>query len=128
MAETATGVRKKSRGYRDLLVWQRSVDLAVAMYELSSALPKVERFELARDLRRSARSIPSNLAEGYNRFTTASYRWHVLIALGSQGELETQLEIAVRLGYLSPDVTRGYQDKAEEIGRMLHGLRRSLGA
>jgi four helix bundle protein len=119
-------VKGPRRGYRDLLVWQRSVDLAVAVYELSDRLPSGERFELARDLRRSARSIPSNLAEGFNRFTRASYRWHVLMALGSQGELETQLEIAVRMNFLPPDTARRYQEAAEEVGRMLHGLRKSL--
>jgi four helix bundle protein len=103
------------------------MDLAIAMHELAFQLPPHERFELGRDLRRTSRSIPSNVAEGFNRHSRASYRWHVAIALGSQGELETQLEIAKRLDYLTSASTRMHIDEVNEIGRMLNGLWRALG-
>jgi four helix bundle protein len=76
-------------GYRELQVWQTSMDLVVIVYEVSRAFPEDERFGLRSQIRRAAISVPSNVAEGYCRRTTGAYAHHVTIALGSQGEIET---------------------------------------
>jgi len=89
-------------------------------------LPGFERYELGRDQRRSSRSIASNVAEGWARLSRPSYRWHVAIALGSEAELETQVELARRLNYLREDVWNNHLAAIAEVGRMLNGLRRSL--
>ena len=115
------------RSFRDLDVWRMSMDLVVAIYGLAQALPQSERFELSAQLRRSAISIPSNVAEGHARRGKA-FRNHVVIALGSQAELDTQIELAVRLGYLRPPDTLPCVDALGRIGQMLHGLERSLEA
>jgi four helix bundle protein len=73
------------------------MDLAVSLHNAAATVPDFERWELARDLRKTARSIPANVAEGFNRRSRAAYRLHVAIGLGSQAELETQVELALRL-------------------------------
>ena len=115
------------RSFRDLDVWRASMDLVVAVYALSWALPQSERFALSAQLRRAAVSIPSNIAEGHARRGKA-YRHHVLIALGSQAELDTQIEVAVRLGYVRPPDVLPCVETLGRIGQMLHGLERSLHA
>ena len=113
------------QGYRDLNVWQKSMNLVTEVYRLTRAFPKVEAYGLASQMQRAAISIPSNIAEGHGLKQTLAYARHLAIASGSLAELETQLEIASRLGYLKPgdgDVAQA----AAEIGRMLVGLRRSL--
>jgi four helix bundle protein len=113
------------QSYRDLEVWQRGVDLTVAAYEVSRRLPSTEQYELARQIRRAASSIPANVAEGHER-REKGYLNHVRIALGSLSELQTHFEVAIRLGYLNrPDVASFIAD-ADSVGRMLNGLRRSL--
>jgi four helix bundle protein len=102
------------------------MELAVSTHKLSLGLPDIERFDLARELRRSARSIPSNVAEGFNRHSRAAYRSHVAIALGSQAELETQSELAHRLAYLTTATTAEHQQQIARVGRLLHGLWRAL--
>ena len=102
------------KSYRDLEVWQLGVELAVDCYALTSQFPADERFGLTGQTRKSAVSIPSNVAEGHNRRTPQSnnaYRNHVSIALGSAGELDTQLEIALRLQYLNTEKLRTANDK-----------------
>ena len=113
------------QGHKDLEVWQKSMDLVVAIYKLTSSFPKTEIYGLASQMRRAAVSIPSNIAEGHGLKQTQAFLRHPAIANGSLTELETQLEIANRLGYL--DVGSGSLiEKAHEIGRMLSGLRKSL--
>jgi four helix bundle protein len=113
------------QGHRDLIVWQKAMDLVVAVYKLSESFPKTETYGLASQIQRAAVSIPSNIAEGHGLKQTQAYARHLAIASGSLAELETQLEIADRLGYLSPE-RRQVIDQASEVGRMLWGLRRSL--
>jgi four helix bundle protein len=113
------------QGHRDLIVWQKAMDLVVAVYKLSESFPKTETYGLASQIQRAAVSIPSNIAEGHGLKQTQAYARHLAIASGSLAELETQLEIADRLGYLSPE-RRQVIDQASEAGRMLWGLRRSL--
>ena len=120
----------KINNFTDLLVWQRSMDLVVDVYRLTKAFPVDERFVLTAQTRRSAISIPSNVAEGFRRQRRSllSYINHLYIALGSEGELFTQLEACRRLGYLSAkDLERPFAD-LREIGRMLNGLVSSLEA
>jgi four helix bundle protein len=112
-------------GHRELIVWQKAMDLVVAIYKLSKSFPKAETYGLASQIQRAAVSIPSNIAEGQGLKQTQAYARHLAIASGSLAELETQLEIADRLGYLSAE-RRQVIDQASEVGRMLWGLRRSL--
>jgi four helix bundle protein len=112
--------------FRDLITWQQAMDLAVNVHRLSLTLPDFEKYELGRQMRRSAVSIPSNVAEGFNRHSQPAYRSHVAIALGSNGELDTQLEVAVRLSYLSPDAAGRLLTASDSVGRLLQGLWRSL--
>jgi len=112
------------RSYRDLEVWRRSKDLAVAVYRRTEEFPARERFGLAAQLRSSAVSIPSNVAEGHGRPHRADYLRLVGIANGSLKELETQLIIAQETG-LMPDVA-DLLDECTRLGRMLAALMTKL--
>jgi four helix bundle protein len=114
------------KGYQDLVVWQRSVDLAVRVSEVTEAFPRREIYGLAAQMRRSAVSVPSNIAEGHGRRHLGDYLHHLSIANGSLMELETQIVIAARRGYLNPALDRELSDCSGEVGRMLAGLSRSL--
>ena len=126
MADSSIVPAAQVRSVRQLVAWQRAMDLAVAVHRLSLTLPPFEKFELGSEMRRSGVSIPSNLAEGFGRHSRAAYRSHVGIALGSSGELETQLEIAFRLGYVKPDVAEEVVNTSGHVGRLLQGLWVSL--
>jgi four helix bundle protein len=109
----------------DLLIWQKAMDLVTKIYGLTREFPKHETYGLASQLQRAAVSIPSNIAEGHALKQTQAYGRHLAIASGSPAELETQLEIAWRLGY-SPGECLELRSRADEIGKMLMGLRRSI--
>lgn len=91
----------KILSFRDLDAWNASMDLVIITYDLCSRFPGEEKYELARQMRRAATSVPSNVAEGHAYGPGNRYRNHVRIALGSLGELATELEIAVRLKYVA---------------------------
>lgn len=95
-------------------------------YRVTDALPQREQFGLTQQMRRAAVSIPSNIAEGHSRHTRAAYLNHLSMALGSQAELETQLELTVRLGMLTPLVTETCATQIALVGRRLHALAASL--
>jgi four helix bundle protein len=114
------------RTYRDLVVWQKAYDLSLAVYRATRDFPKDEVYGLRSQMRRSAVSIPSNIAEGYGRRTTAEYTRSLNIAYGSRCELETQLSIAADLGYISRPVATKLGQQAGEVERMLTALRRAL--
>lgn len=95
-------------------------------YQTTDALPQREQFGLSQQMRRAAVSIPSNIAEGHSRHTRAAYLNHLGIALGSQAELETQLELTVRLGMLAMPVTETCANQLARVGRRLHALIASL--
>ena len=114
------------RSFRQLLTWQSAMHLAVEVYQTASELPGNERFELGKELRRSAISVPSNIAEGFNRHSRAAYRSHVAIALGSAGELETQVELAHRLGFLDIKLVNPLLESCGNVGRLAQGLWRAL--
>ena len=114
------------RSYRDLIVWQRGMDLVVACYGATTEFPKAEQFGLTSQLRRAAVSVPANIAEGHGRATTGDYLRHLSIAHGSLMELETHVQIAERLTYLAPATTQSLLQTTAEIGRMLNALITSL--
>ena len=115
-----------SKAFRDLVVWQRSMDLVERIYEITAAFPTDERFGLTAQIRRAAVSVPSNIGEGSRRKKRKAFLNHLDIALGSQAEVEVQLEIAQRLRFLKMADYKQTQIAVEEIGRMLNGLIVSL--
>lgn len=110
------------RSYRDLLVWRRAMDVAVATYELSRLYPRDELFGLTSQSRRAAASIAANIAEGYGRSSRPTYAHFLRIAQGSLKELETHLILAQRVGLAPVASTEDLLDKTDELGRMLRGL------
>ena len=116
------------RSYRDLLVWQKAVELALLVYRLSEGFPRREIYGLTSQVRRAAVSVPSNIAEGYGRSSRKEYVQFLSIAQGSLKEMETQTIIAQRLGYATlPQAERVLSD-SEVVGKMLGSLIRSLKA
>lgn len=116
----------KINSFRDLLVWQKGLDLAVRCYTLARRLPKDDQTVLGYQIRKSSLSIPSNIAEGHSRHSTAGYINHLLIASGSGAELQTQLEVGKRVNLVTEEQAAAYLADAEELGRMLGGLIGSL--
>lgn len=113
-------------GYRDLKVWQLAMELAEDIYKLCAEFPRQEIYGLSSQLQRAAVSIPSNIAEGQARNTNKEFGYFLGIARGSLAELETQIMLAQRLGYLAAEKTNLVLEKAEEIGKMLKGLQKSI--
>jgi four helix bundle protein len=110
------------RSYKDLIVWQRAVDFSVKVYRVTKKFPREELYGLTSQIRRSAVSIPSNIAEGQVRSSDAAFANHLEIALGSAAELETQLTIALKVTYLQPLEYENTVSELTEIVRMLYGL------
>jgi four helix bundle protein len=111
--------------FRDLLAWQKAMDLADVVYQLTEAFPGREWFGLAHQMRKSSVSIPSNIAEGHRR-RTPGYLHHLEIALGSHGQLDTQCELAFRRHFIGDEHRAGLETLVAEVGRLTHGLARSL--
>lgn len=116
------------KSYRDLVVWQKAMDLVIEAYRLTARFPKEEMYGLVRQMREAAVSIPSNVAEGQGRKSTREFRHHLSISAGSLQELETQLLVAGRLSYASKDDVEHLMSMSSEVGRLLHGLYNSLSA
>ncbi len=114
------------KSYRDLLVWQEAMDLVVTCYQVTKTFPKSEMYGLVSQLQRAAVSIPSNISEGRARQHSKEFLQYLSIACGSLAEVETHIQIAERLHYMDSDNVKQLLDKTAEIGRMLHGLRRSI--
>ena len=112
--------------FRDLRVWQAGMDLVEQVYLVTRAFPRHEAYGLASQMQRAAVSIPSNIAEGHTREHTKEYLHHLSMAQASLAELETQLEIATRLGYLSPEQLDQMLDRVTLLGRQLYALRNAL--
>ena len=112
--------------FRDLLVWQKSMTLVTDVYRVTKEFPNDERFGLTSQIRRSAVSLPSNIAEGHGRNSTKEYIQFLNITMGSMNELETQLEISKNLKYLEDGVFQKLHDNCREIERMLSSLIRKL--
>jgi four helix bundle protein len=107
-----------TRGYKDLIVWQKAMDLVVEVYEVTKGLPKYETYGLSSQMQRSAVSIPSNIAEGYRREGKDTRRFFI-IAYGSGSELETQLELLERL--YGSSVSRAWS-LLQEVMKMLYAM------
>ena len=114
--------------YRDLVVWQKGMALAKASYFLTRRFPRDEMFSLTSQIRRSASSIPANIAEGNGRQNTKEYIHFLRIAQGSLKELETHLLLAAEVDLCRRDEAQPLLAQSEEIGRMLRALIRSLQA
>jgi four helix bundle protein len=112
--------------FRDLHVWQRGMSIVESVYRLSAAFPKAETYGLASQVRRAAVSVPSNIAEGHARASTREYLNHISMAQVSLAEVETQLEIASRLGYAPSAHLRPVFDETALLGKQLHALRDAL--
>ncbi len=111
--------------YRDLEVWQKSMDLVVQIYEVSKLFPKDEQFGLTNQIRRAAVSIPANIAEGQGRLHEGDFVRFLSIAGGSLTETETHLLIAIRLTCVRKEQVRKAWELAQQVGHMLNGLIRS---
>jgi four helix bundle protein len=114
------------KSYKDLVAWQRSIELSIAIYRLSAAFPVEERYGLTSQLRRAGVSIPSNIAEGYGRGSRKDYKQFLAIARGSTLEVQTQLVIANELGYCSLTALNQAQSLSEEVSKMLYSLIQKL--
>jgi four helix bundle protein len=121
-------MQKKPQNYKDLVVWQKGIALAKAVYQLTSRFPSEEKFGLVAQMRRAAVSIPSNIAEGQARHTTGEFIQFISHAEGSTAELETQLILSVELGFSATGQTTNEFILLNDIRRMLNGLRRKLSA
>ena len=112
--------------YRDLIAWQKAMDLVSAIYEATAKFPDSERYGLTSQLRRAAVSVPSNIAEGFGRRNRPDFQRFLRTARGSTCEIETQIEIAKRLNLLDPKSAARLEQKTVEVGRILSGLHASL--
>ncbi len=106
----------KTNSFKDLIVWQKSYELVKEIYKFSQKFPREETYGLSQQIRRSAVSIPSNIAEGYGRSFTKEYRHFLSIAYGSLCELETQYRISVDLGFGENKIA---EQLIKEVGSML---------
>lgn len=112
--------------YRELIVWQKAVDLVTLVYALTKQFPKEELYCLTSQIRKAAVSVPSNIAEGQGRLSKKDFRHFLGQARGSLLELETQLLIASRLGYLPESGLLAFTERSGEVSRMLHRLIESV--
>jgi four helix bundle protein len=108
--------------YKDLIVWQRGMDVVETVYQITAKLPASEQWGLISQMRRAAVSVPSNIAEGYGRQATGEYRHHLSIARASSLELETQILLCRRVGYLAQDDLKPVLSQIDDISKMLASL------
>ena len=114
------------KSFRDLRVWQKAMDLVEKVYLLTQKFPREEIYGLQSQIRRAVVSVPSNIAEGHTREHIKEYLHHLSMAQASLAELETQLEIAVRLKYLMPNYVRELLAEIASLGKQLYALRNAL--
>ena len=114
------------KSYRQLLAWQKAMDLAVEVYRLSGSFPLIEKYRLTSQITRAVTSVPANIAEGSARSTRKDYAAFIAIARGSLAETETYLLLAQRLGYLDPEIAAPAMQTLNEVERMLAVLRTRL--
>lgn len=112
----------RSRNYRELIAWQKAMKLAKAAYRLSSDLPRKEAYGLISQLQRAAVSVPSNIAEGHGRLTDLQFRHFLGNARGSLCELQTQVELAYDLEYISAEKLNRFMEQSSEVARLINGL------
>jgi four helix bundle protein len=114
------------KSYRDLLVWQKAMELVVMCYKLTEKLPKAETFGLCSKIQNTASSIPAYIADGHSRETTAEFLSRLSSVLGFVAALETHLLLVEMLTFLPISEVQPVLDKCAEVGRMTHGLMKSL--
>jgi four helix bundle protein len=112
------------KSYKELDAWNVAMTMANTTYDLTDTFPERERYGLTAQLRKSAVSVPSNIAEGQARGTAGFGLFFIRIALGSVAELDTQMELARRRKYITADATRELDNQLERLRRMLYGMRR----
>jgi four helix bundle protein len=117
-----TRMRAAKQSFRDLQIWRKSMELTAVVYRLTNAFPREESFGLTSQLRRSAISIPSNIAEGHGRMKPREFKRFLLIARGSNCELQTQLELAAVLHFADPQSLNNAQSLSSEVENMLFAL------
>jgi four helix bundle protein len=120
-----TRMANKIQSFHDLLAWQKAMDLVELVYRTTVTFPPSERFGLSAQMRKAAVSIASNVAEG-SRHRLPGYISRVTIALGEHAELETQMLVAKRLGYITESSLRAFNASSTEVGELTHGLNLSL--
>lgn len=113
--------------YKELVVWQKSIQLVTDVYKLTKFFPKEEAYGLVSQMQRAAVSIPSNIAEGHDRNSDKEFSQFLCIARGSLAELETQVIIAENLGYIKQVHKTNILNKCYEVGKMINGLLKKLG-
>ena len=116
----------KIKNYKDLDIWKRSIGVVENIYKITKNFPKEEMYGLTSQLRRSAVSIPSNIAEGFARFSNKEYKQFLFISLGSCAELSTQIIIALRLGYFKNKEADKLLNEIDEISKMTMSLIKKL--
>jgi len=114
------------QAFRDLQVWQRAIQLTVAIYRLTQGFPREEVYGLSSQIRRSAVSVPSNIAEGHGRLNSGEFRQFLGIARGSNFEFQTQLEIARTLEFGNPKLLDEAEGLSHEVGKMLYATLESI--
>ncbi len=114
------------KNYKDLLVWQKAMNMVEHIYKISASFPADERFGLTSQIRKAAVSIPSNIAEGSSRKSTAEFIRFCNIAYGSLAETETQIMIAERLEFVGGEAVAAVLNSTDELAKMLSGLIRAL--
>lgn len=119
---------KKVSDYKDLLVWQKGITLVKHIYTVTAVFPADEKYGLVSQMRRAAVSIPSNIAEGQARHTTGEFVQFISHAEGSVAELDTQLLVAIELGYCTRSEAQAAFELVSELRKMLNALRRKLQA
>lgn len=119
-------MNEKIRSFKDLRIWQKGIELVNDIYKITRNFPKEEIYGLSSQMRRSAISIPSNIAEGFRRYYDKEYKQFLRIALGSSAELETQLIISESLTYVTSKELQAIIVKIEELGKMTTTLLRKL--
>jgi len=114
--------------YRDLIAWQKAIDLVTEIYRTTEQFPKLETYGMIAQMRRAAVNVPSSIAEGHARLSTAEFRHSLGYALGSMAEIETQIVVAQRLNYVDAEKSEYLLGRTAEVGKILRGLLKSLAA
>ena len=117
---------KKIKNFRDLDIWKKGIEIVKDIYKTVKEFPKLELYSLTNQMQRASLSIPSNIAEGFNRFHNKEYKQFLYIALGSCAELETQIEIATELNYLNEENKKIILEKINHESRMITNLIKKL--
>ena len=116
----------KGPSYRDLIAWQRAVDLVEVIYRVTQNWPKDEQYGLTNQVRRAAVSVPANIAEGQGRKGSRAFGQHLSIAYGSLCEVESHVIVAQRLGFIEGETVEQVLERTTDVARPLRGLMRSL--